>query len=258
MNFQILTDDEILDTLVLRYEFSAPIRTLVYLNTKTLMEPDHQIIHTIAAEIAHYILKQKKTQFSEENVDDLLIKWGFGQEIDAARCDQEISQSEGFKIGYDWAKKQNHDYLMQHFGLYFDQWNDKGLGAVSDKEFDRQDHKGQTVPALEDILPSKKLGFLESDIGKVPDSASVRKNHACRDFDGCQRSKSVKRTCHHGRFWTGTFQTAWTKFGKDELFASSSGLPKAMHHPSLPEPGITITSLSSSNHSAFILHIAAP
>lgn len=175
MTFQILTDDEIFEAPVLRYEFSTPIRNLVYLNTKVLKEPDHQIIYTIASEIAHFILKQEKIHFSEEKVNALLKKWGFAKEIEAARCDQEISQSEGFKIGYDWAKKQNYDYLMQHFGLYFDQWNDKGLGSLSDKEFDRRDHKGQVVPIFEDILPSKKLGFLESDVGKIPDSLSVRK-----------------------------------------------------------------------------------
>lgn len=58
MSFQILTDDEALEAWVLRYEFGAPVRTLVYLNTKILREPDHQIIHTIASEIAHYILKK--------------------------------------------------------------------------------------------------------------------------------------------------------------------------------------------------------
>jgi hypothetical protein len=175
MTFQILTDDEILEALVLRYEFSAPIKTLVYLNTKVLKEPDHQIIHTIAYEIAHYILKHEKIHVSEEKVNEVLMKWGFYKEIEASRCDQEISQSQGFRIGYDWAKKQNYDYLMQHFGLYFDQWNDKGLGRLSDNEFDRRDHNGQTVPVFENILPLKKLGFLESDIGKTTDSLSVRK-----------------------------------------------------------------------------------
>ncbi len=175
MSFQILTDDELLEALVLRYEFSAPIRTLVYLNTKILKEPDHQIIYTIASEIAHYILKQEETHLSEPKVDDLLMKWGFDQEVEAARFDEVISESEGYKRGYDWAKKQNRDYLMQHFGLYFDQWNDKGLGRLSSNEINMLNHKGQTDPILEDILPSKKLGFLDSDIGKIPAALSTRK-----------------------------------------------------------------------------------
>ena len=176
-SFQILTDDEILEALVLRYEFGAPIRTLVYLNTKVLKEPDHQIIHTIASEIAHYIFKKQAahTLILERKLDSLLIEWGFGKEVKAVRYDQVVSQSDGYKIGYDWAKKQNLDYLRQHFGLYFDQWNDKGLGSLSSKEFTMLNRKCEIDPVLEDILPSKKLGFLDSDIGEIPDLLSTRK-----------------------------------------------------------------------------------
>jgi hypothetical protein len=175
MSFQILTDDEIFEALVLRYEFGAPVRHLVYLNTKILREPDHQIIHTIASEIAHYILRKQGTHGLDGKLDNLLSEWGFGKEVEAVRYDQAISESEGYKIGYDWAKKQNHDYLLQHFGLYFDQWNDKGIGSLSSTEFDMLNRKCETDPVLEDILPSKKLGFLDSDIGNIPDSLSTRK-----------------------------------------------------------------------------------
>ena len=175
MSFQILTDDEALEACVLRYEFGAPVRTLVYLNTKILREPDHQINHTIASEIAHYIFKKEGTSLGERKLEDLLIEWGFGKEVDAVRYDRAISESEGYKTGYDWAKKQNRDYLLQHFGLYFDQWNRQGLGSLSSKEFNRLNRKGETSPILEDILPSKKFGFLDSDIDKTPYSLSTRK-----------------------------------------------------------------------------------
>jgi hypothetical protein len=175
MSFQILTDDEIFEALVLRYEFGAPVRHLVYLNTKILREPDHQIIHTIASEIAHYILRKQGTQGLDGKLDNLLSEWGFGKEVEAVRYYQAIAQSEGYKIGYNWAKKQNHDYLMQHFGLYFDQWNDQGIGSLSSKEFDMLHRKSETDSVLEDILPSKKLGFLDSDIGEISDSLSTQK-----------------------------------------------------------------------------------
>ncbi len=174
MSFQILTDDEVLEALVLRYEFGAPIKTLVYLNTKILMEPDHQIIHTIASEIAHYILKKAGTHVWERKVDDLLIKWGFGKEVEAVLYDQVISESEEYRVGYDWAKKQNIDYLMQHFGLFFDQWNDKGLGSLSRKELNVHNRKIKIDPILEDILPLNKPGFVKSDNRKIPDSLSNR------------------------------------------------------------------------------------
>jgi hypothetical protein len=175
VSFQILTDDEIFEALVLRYEFDAPIRHLVYLNTKILREPDNQIIHTIASEIAHYIIRKQGAHGVEGKLDNLLNEWGFGKEVEAVRYDRAISESEGYKIGYDWAKKQNHDYLMQHFGLYFDQWNDQGLASLSSKEFDMLNRKCGTDSFIEDILPSKELGFLDSDIGEIPDSLSTRK-----------------------------------------------------------------------------------
>ena len=127
LSLQILTDDEVPEALVLRYEFGAPVRTLIYLNTKILKEPDHQIIHTIASEIAHYVLKKEGTNVWERRLDDLLIEWGFGLEVEAVRFDLALSESEGYKIGYDWAKKQSLEYLMQHFGLYFDEWNERVL-----------------------------------------------------------------------------------------------------------------------------------
>jgi hypothetical protein len=175
MSFQILTDDEIFEALVLRYEFGAPVRHLVYLNTKILREPDHQIIYTIASEIALYVLRKQGAHGLKGKLDNLLNEWGFGKEVEAVRYDRAISESEGYKIGYDWAKKQSHDYLMQHFGLYFDQWNDQGLGGLSSKEFDMLNRNCETDPVLEDILPLKALGSLDSEIGEIPDPLSTRK-----------------------------------------------------------------------------------
>jgi hypothetical protein len=172
MTYQILTDDEILEALVLRYEFGVPIRTLVYLNTKILKEPDHQIIKTIASEIAHHISKKEESHVSEREVDDLLIKWGFEKEVEAVRYDLVMTESEEYRIGYDWAKQQDTDDLMQHFGLFFDQWNDKGLGRLSSKELNMYNRKVETGQILEDILPFNKLGSVESDNGKIPDSLS--------------------------------------------------------------------------------------
>jgi hypothetical protein len=121
------------------------------------MEPDHQIIHTIASEIAHYILIKEETQLWERKTDDLLIEWGFEKEVDAVRYDQVVSESEEYRIGYDWAKKQNADYLMQHFGLYFDQWNDEGMGRLSSKELDMLSNR---MAMLAGILTAAKEAIL--------------------------------------------------------------------------------------------------
>ena len=60
-SFQILTDEDALQACVLRYRFSEPVKTLVYLNTNLLKAPEHQLIYSIAAEIAHYILSKKNS-----------------------------------------------------------------------------------------------------------------------------------------------------------------------------------------------------
>ena len=176
MSFQILTDDDIFEACVLRYEFGAPVRNLVYLNTKILREPDHQIIHTIASEIAHYILKKQGPHEWERKLDNLLIEWGFGKEVEAVRYDQVVSKSEGYKIGYDWAKKQNLDYLRQHFGLYFDQWNDDGMGSLSSDELNVLNRKLEIDPILEDIGPLKKSEFVGTESGGISKSFSTRKS----------------------------------------------------------------------------------
>ena len=173
-SFQILTDDDALNACVLRYRFSDPVKTLVYLNTKILKEPEHQLIHTIASEIAHYVSNKRKTGLGSKDIDDLLLQWGFEKEVEAVRYDQAISESEGYKIGYDWAKKQNHDYLMQHFGLYFDQWNDEGMGRLSNKELNLLNRQFKTDLISEDIVPLKNLKLVESDNGRIPESLSNR------------------------------------------------------------------------------------
>ena len=174
-SFQILTDDDAIDACVLRYRFSDPVKTLVYLNTKVLKEPEHQLIHTIASEIAYYVLNKRKNGLRSKDIDDLLLQWGFEKEVEAVRLDKILCDSKGYKIGYEWAKKQNRDYLMQHFGLYYDQWNDEGLGSLSSKEFDMHNREVGSNPILRDVLPLNYRGFVESDNGKIPDSLSNRK-----------------------------------------------------------------------------------
>jgi hypothetical protein len=174
-SFQLLSDDEIIEACVLRYDFSHPAKSLVYLNSKILMEPRHQIIYTIAYEIAHYVLKKEKTSVWEREINELLIEWGFGKEIEAVRYDQAVSESEGYRIGYEWAKKQDQDYLMQHFGLYFDQWNDKGLGSLSNDVFQMFNHQAETESILENIMQLKKREHVKSSKDRILETLSLRK-----------------------------------------------------------------------------------
>jgi len=176
MSFQILTDDEVFNALVLRYEFGAPVRNLVYLNTKILREPDHKIIHTIAGEIAHYILKTEGVHRWEKKLENLLFEWGFGKEVEAVRYDDAIAQTDGYKIGYDWARHQDPDYLRQHFGLYFDQWNADGIGSISSNDYRRHNRKLESDTIFDDIVSSKKLDLVGTRSQGAPLSLSTRKS----------------------------------------------------------------------------------
>ena len=82
-SFQILADEDMLNECVLRYDFGNPVKSLVYLSSKILTEPGHQIIYSIAHEIAKYVLSidQTGTQFHEKDIEDLLAHWRFETEI---------------------------------------------------------------------------------------------------------------------------------------------------------------------------------
>ena len=173
-SFQLLTDDEIFEACVLRYGFNHPVKSLVYLNSKIILEPDHQIIHTIASEIAHYVLKKEGTRLWERKIDELLIEWGFGKEVEAVGYDQAISETKGYKIGYDWAKKQSRDYLIQHFGLYLDEWNASGLGTMSRKGINSLDPVAGTDSILDNIVKVEKTNAVEQTAGKNLKDLSLR------------------------------------------------------------------------------------
>ena len=45
---------------------------------------------------------------------------------------------------------------MQHFGLYFDEWNESGLGRMSSKGFSRLNHGAQTDSIIDNVVQVKK------------------------------------------------------------------------------------------------------
>jgi hypothetical protein len=145
--FQLLAGDDLLEECVLRYEFEAPVSKLVYLNTKMLIEPEHWQIYSIAHEVARYVIGESEAV--EKQVEELLVEWGFEEELEAFRYDTVIADSEGYKIGYEWARTQNPEYVLRHFGLYFDEWNEKGLRRISKEQFEILRTKAKTEIADE-------------------------------------------------------------------------------------------------------------
>ena len=58
--------------------------------------------------------------------------------------------------------------------LYFDQWNDEGMGRLSNKELNMLNRKFETDLNSEDIVLFKKLELIESDNGRIPEALSNR------------------------------------------------------------------------------------
>lgn len=146
--FQILAGDDLIQECVLRYEFETPVRRLVYLNTKMLMEPEHWLIYAIAHEVARYVIGEGNAEAVEKRGEELLAEWGFQEELEAFRYDTVIADSEGYQVGYEWARRQSKDYVLRHFGLYFDEWNEKGLRRMSRERFEL--HQSRAATAVTD------------------------------------------------------------------------------------------------------------
>lgn len=171
---QILADEDTLETCIRRYAFDPPAETLIYLNPKILFEPEYIIVCMIACEIGDVILCQSEPEPSKKALEDLLIRWGFEKEVGAMRYDRTVAQSKGYQAGYRWARRQSKEYLTQHFSLYFDEWDEKGLGRLSREELDTLYHLAETGSILDDATRTSDLDFGESEKETAQKSFSMR------------------------------------------------------------------------------------
>ena len=167
--FQLLADEAFHEACVWRHRFEDSIENLVYLNIKLLKESEHRIILTIAHEIAMAIAGKKKEGELENEAEVLLIQWGFDKELEAVRYDQVIANSEGYKAGYKWAIHQDKDYLLQHFGLYFDEWNKMGWSKRPEGASQMLDQKSEKLSLFRDLsqIMDQKAGGSEDEAGEV-------------------------------------------------------------------------------------------
>ena len=148
--FQIIASDDFQDACVLSRRFPAPLQTLVYVNTKILKEAEHMILLAIASQVAFFVAAKNGKEAPSREAEGLLKNWGFTEELDAVRYDQTVAQSESYRIGYNWARHQDKDYLLTHFGLYREAWDTGGWGEPA-KE------KGAEAPDL----PEEPCRFLK-------------------------------------------------------------------------------------------------
>lgn len=168
--FQILADAELPNVCGCLLSFDQPVEHLVYLNPKTLIQPDNRLLCSIAWELAEYVLNKEGKESNEKEVEQLLVKWGFEQEVDSVRYCDAVSRSHAFKAGYEWARKQNKDYLMLHFGLHFDEWNEKGLRKMSKERLEAI--RAQT--AHNKVLPgAQSAGPQTQSVAGIPDEEAA-------------------------------------------------------------------------------------
>lgn len=171
---QILADEDALDACVRRYAFDPPAEKLICLNPNILVEPEHIIICIMAHEIAYAVLSKNGPDPDEKGIEDLLIDWGFENEVEAMRYDRTIARSEGYRAGYSWALRQSKDYLMQHFSLYFDEWNEKGLGSLSRKQLEMLHRQAETVSILDEAARITDVNLFASEKENAQEGFSVR------------------------------------------------------------------------------------
>ena len=115
----------------LHFSFDKPAAHLIYLNNSLLKQRVFDIIYTIAHEIALYAAKKDDTDTIEELIDkkakELLVEWKFIMDIERIRPDEPMQESEGFKIGYEWAKRQKQSDLLWNYKEYFDEWDEERI-----------------------------------------------------------------------------------------------------------------------------------
>jgi hypothetical protein len=110
--------------------FRGKIDKLVILSETLLGKPEYEIIHAIAHEIAHKIIGRGETGLYEKEAEDLVVKWGFQQESQKVAYSRPELENEGYKIGYEWAKRQSN---ISRFEQFFDEWN---MGELSKDRWD--------------------------------------------------------------------------------------------------------------------------
>jgi len=171
---QVVAGEDLHRNCALRVDFDDPVKSLLCFNPKVLFEPEHQILHTMAHEIALYVAGEVGSAKAEQKAEELLLEWGFEMEIEAVRYCKAVSESEGYQIGYEWARKQSKDYLLQHFGLYFDEWNEKGLRRMSREQLEEVKSDAGTRALLKDRIETGGTGEMgEPEVTALPRDEAI-------------------------------------------------------------------------------------
>jgi len=114
------------------YQFEREIESIVVLNEKILNFPESAVIYIIVYGIAHKIKKKGEEEIYGEEMEELLAKWGFKNEVDRAKYERPILESEGYQIGNGWARKQKD---LSKYEEFYNEWNEVQLSGERLEEF---------------------------------------------------------------------------------------------------------------------------
>jgi hypothetical protein len=163
--FQIISNATLSDLCGEFFHFTYPLKFLVYLNPSLAVQPDHRLACSIAMELAHYVATREERNGDPQRIQEILISWGFENEVNEVCFCSAVASSKAFKYGYEWARKQTEDYLMLHFGIHYDEWNQKGLVRMSKDRLE----KLRSQVSMQRLLPTKAI----KDEKNLPEGVSV-------------------------------------------------------------------------------------
>jgi len=143
--------------------FSNKIENLVILNESILHLAEFQIIHTVAHEIAHKIAGGGETGLYEKEAEELLVKWGFEKEVEAADYYIPIVESEGYQIGFKWAAKQED---LSDFEEFYQEWDEE---ILSDKRLEELIYTSDIISICDQLgLVGESFDILEGEPVDIP------------------------------------------------------------------------------------------
>ena len=163
--FQIVSNATLPDICGHCFHFHQPVTFLVYLNPALALQPDHRLECSIAMEVANYVAIKEHKAEDPQRIQEILIDWGFESEVNAVCFCSAVAGSKAFKFGYDWARKQDEDYLMLHFGIDYDEWNRKGLVRMPKDRLE----KLRAQVSMQRLLPTSVV----KDEKSLPEGISV-------------------------------------------------------------------------------------
>lgn len=189
--FQIISDATLPDICGHCFQFDQPVTFLVYLNPELALQPEHRLECSIAMELANYVSIQEQSAGDPQRIQELLMGWGFVNELNAVCVCSAVAGSKAFKDGYEWALKQSEDYLMLHFGIYYDDWNLKGLVDMPEDRLE----KLRAHVSKQRLLPTSAKKHDE----KLPEGVSITEVLIEGIMSALKKRKSIKKSYHYDK-----------------------------------------------------------